>query len=187
MPGFWTNLVNLTRSEIPRGPAEANDNAPTPDAVCRALSVVGQGVYRLGRGGRSPMAATPFDRDGRCDCSGYAAWCLGLDRYQPGRIGGDWISTDSIVRDANGPRAMFQSVSITDWRPGDLVVYPGRYVAGARVAIGHVGVLVVPGPTIAECRVSHCAASRHAGKGAVRVSDGKPWVKRGVVVRLVTS
>lgn len=186
MPGFWTSLANLARSEISRGPVEAtslHDAAPDGDAtVRRALSVVGQGRYRLGRGGRKPLASTPFDAEGLADCSGYASWCLGLDRYQPGRIGGDWISTDSIVRDATGPQAMFRPVSITDWRPGDLLVYPGRRVGGVRVAIGHVGVITVPGATILECRVAHCAASRSPSGGAVRVSDGRPWVRSGIVV-----
>lgn len=185
MPGFWTNLLALGRSENPRGPTVPLADATEADAVRRALSVVGQGRYSLGKGGRSPAASTPFDREGRCDCSGMVAWAIGLDRYQPGRIGGDWISTDSIVRDAEGPRAMFRPVAITDWQPGDLVVYPGRRVGGVRVAIGHVGIVVVVGPTIAECRVAHCAASRHAGPGAVRVSDGRPWARRGVVVRRV--
>lgn len=196
MPGLWTSLVNLARSEIPRDPVDEHDAEPavaTPDAVKRALSVVGQGVYRLGRGGRKPLASTPFDAEGRCDCSGYVSWAMGLDRYQPGRIGGDWISTDSIVRDAEGPRAMFELVaaptprvpSVAHVSAGDLVVYPGRHVGGVRVAIGHVGVIAVVGPTIAECRVAHCAASRHAGPGAVRVSDGRPWAKRGIVVRRI--
>lgn len=36
-------------------------------------------------------------------------------------------------------------------------------------------------------RVAHCAASRHAGPGAVRISDGQPWAKRGIVARPIAN
>ena len=156
--------------------------APDPRAarvVERALRAVGTCTYSLGKGGRHPEADSPGDGEGRCDCSGYASWALGLDR-KSGAIDGGWISTDSIVRDARGPRRMFREVPIGDAKPGDLVVYPGRFVAGRRVGIGHVGVIVEPGPTILACRVAHCAAS---GKVAVRVSDGRPWARSGIVAR----
>lgn len=153
------------------------------EVVRRALSVVGRGTYALGKGGRRPHDPTPFDAEGRADCSGYASWCLGLDRYQPTGIDGGWISTDSIVRDANGPHKLFRVVSIDGALPGDLVVYPGRFLAGKRVGIGHVGVIVEPGATILACRVAHCAASRSVG--AVRVSDGRPWARTGIVARRV--
>ena len=183
-------LRSLVGSEIPSADSATVTASPVPmvdsATVRRALSVVGQGRYRLGRGGRKPAALAPFDRDGLADCSGYASWCLGLDRYQPGAIDGDWISTDSIYRDATGPHRMFRDVPVGgggQWAmPGDLVVYPGRHVGGVRVAIGHVGVVVEPGPTIATCRVAHCAAS---GKVAVRVSDGRPWARSGIVARRV--
>lgn len=152
------------------------------EVVRRALSCVGRGVYRLGRGGHRPADPAPFDASGASDCSGFASWCLGLDRYQPTAIDGGWISTDSIVRDARGPRRMFREVPIGEAKAGDLVVYPGRFVAGRRVGIGHVGVVVEPGATIAACRVAHCAAS---GPVAVRVSDGRPWARRGIVARRV--
>ena len=150
------------------------------EVVRRALSCVGRGVYKLGKGGRRPADPAPFDASGASDCSGFASWCLGLDRYQPTAIDGGWISTDSIVRDARGPHRMFVEVPIGEAQAGDLVVYPGRFVAGKRVGIGHVGVIVEPGPTILACRVAHCAAS---GKVAVRVSDGRPWARTGTVAR----
>lgn len=153
------------------------------EVVKRALSCVGRGVYRLGKGGRRPSDPAPFDAGGFCDCSGFASFALGLDRYQPTAIDGGWISTDSIVRDARGPHRMFREVPITEAKAGDLVVYPGRFVAGKRVGIGHVGVVVEPGPTILACRVAHCAASKSVG--AVRVSDGRPWARSGIVARRV--
>lgn len=170
----------------PLPPVPTTDDPPS---VRRARSVVGQGRYRLGAGGRDPLAPTPFDREGRADCSGYLSWTLGLDR-KTDRIGGGWISTDSIVRDATGPRRMFDLVPVNAAvQPGDVIVYPGRYVAGRRVAIGHVGIVasVPPGwayaapADLAALRVVHCAAS---GRVAVRESDGRAWARRGIVARL---
>ncbi len=148
--------------------------------VARALSAAGTCTYALGRGGRHPEAASPGDADGRLDCSGFASWCLGLDRKSDA-IDGGWISTDSIVRDATGKRRLFRSVD--EIHAGDLVVFPGRYVAGRRVAIGHVGVVVEAGPTIEACRVAHC----HGPSGrspAISVRDGRTW-RRGIAVRPV--
>ena len=176
------------RVDPPELAAVEAEIAATPDpragrAVARARQHVGTGRYGLGRGGRKPDAVTPFDRDGLCDCSGYASWALGLDRYQPGAIGGDWISTDAIVRDATGPRRMFRAVELIDARPGDLVVYGGRHVGGVRVRIGHVGMVVEPGATWEATRVVHC----HGGKApAVSESSAALWGRRvGIVARLV--
>lgn len=159
---------------------------PRPDlaarTVARARSMVGRGTYRLGAGGRHPDAASPLDAAGECDCSGFASWCIGRDRKEPQIVGG-WISTDSIVRDATGPRVLFQAVAPIDAAPGDLVVYPGRYVDGRRVAIGHVGVVVVAADTIADCRVVHCHGPS-GGSPAISERDGRPWARRGIVARL---
>ena len=161
------------------------------EVVARALSVVGQGRYRLGKGGRRPANLTPFDAAGLCDCSGFAAWSMGLDRYQPGRIAGDWISTDAIVADAQGPGRMFAVVGRltaggldrpAGWQPGDLVVYPGRRVLGRRVAIGHVGVVVaVTGPGWSGLDVVDCAGRRPPAI-AHRPDGGALWGRRGGVV-----
>lgn len=163
----------------PAAPAEHTAGAR---AALRARSQVGTGRYRLGRGGRRPTAPSPLDGAGECDCSGFASWAIELDRKDD-RIGGGWISTDSIVRDATGPRVLFEVLAPADCRPGDLVVYPGRYVGGRRVAIGHVGVIVEAADTIARCRVVHC----HGPTGqspAIEERDGRPWATRGIVVRL---
>lgn len=158
---------------------------PDPRAervVARARRHLGTGRYGLGRGGRHPDAVTPFDRDGLCDCSGFAAWSLGRDR-KTDEIGGGWISTDSIVADATGPRRMFRAVPIGEAAPGDLVVYGGQRVGGVRVRIGHVGVVVEAGATWDAVRVVHC----HGGKRpAVSESTAALWGrKRGIVVRPV--
>ena len=164
--------------------------APGVDVVTRALSVVGQGVYGLGRGGRRPLWPTPFDALGRCDCSGYAlSWAFGLDRYQPGRIAGDWLACDLVYADATGPRRMWRRVDVADVQPGDALVYPGRHENGRRVAIGHCAV-VVERPAVvtsfADCGVTHC----HGPAGhspAITRATGALWTRHGgIAVRRVT-
>lgn len=175
------------RPDPPELAAVEREIEETPDpraarVVARALSAVGTCTYSLGKGGRHPESPTPGDAQGRLDCSGFASWCLGLDRKSDA-IDGGWISTDSIVRDATGKRRLFRVVPAGQIRAGDLVVFPGRYVAGRRVAIGHVGVVVEAGPTIEASRVAHC----HGPSGrspAISVRDGRTW-RRGIAVRLV--
>lgn len=63
--------------------------------VTEARKWIGKGKYGLGKGGRRPRDGTPFDSEGRCDCSGFVCHCLGIDRFEDGV----WWNTDSIRRD----------------------------------------------------------------------------------------
>ncbi|MCX7799509.1 MAG: CHAP domain-containing protein [Fimbriimonadales bacterium] len=98
---------------------------------CRGLR------YRLGSGGFHPEDPWP-SRDGFCDCSGFAAWCLGLSRDQRRRFG-LWISSEGIWRDGLGERRLFAAVAQPF--PGCLVAFPDR--DGRQ---GHVGVVTRPIP-----------------------------------------
>ena len=69
---------------------------PPPPSVIEARRWVGQGVYGLGRGGRDPRDGTPFDSDGRCDCSGFVCHALGIDR----KHGDAWWNTSAIRADS---------------------------------------------------------------------------------------
>jgi cell wall-associated NlpC family hydrolase len=153
--------------------------------------------YGWGRGGRDPAAGTPADAKGRCDCSGYVAWALGLDRLQFVPAGGKkwvrqvdldgdgdldpavdlWLGTAGIIADARGDRLFFEPIP----RPelGALVVY----AAGEGRPAGHVGVIVggLPAEWDASSRaawlalqVSHCA-SAHKWPRAIQVTGAGPW------------
>lgn len=102
-------------------------------SVERARSAIGKGtIYKLGAGGRDPMAPLPGDAENRCDCSAFFAWSLALDVRQPGiplhkRYNGGRLTTSSIVYDARRPQketGLFTIVPTPD--PGDGVVYPWR-------------------------------------------------------------
>lgn len=135
-----------------------------------------------------------------CDCSGAIAWVLGVPRKIPGYARGyGWVSTDGIIRDAEDP-----AVELVEYVPigGDvrawecLVVYgwhddnaDGERDPGE---IGHVGIVssVPPGwsytgpASLEALSVWHCA-SGPSPTGAVRVSPGRAWRRRGRVVRVV--
>lgn len=119
----------------------------TTACLTRARTFLGlPSTYVLGAGGRDPMTPTPFTwRDGRrgADCIGFALWCRGIDRYQPGKFSyyDGWMNTDSILEDAR------HKVGGGHWRlldrptPGCLVIYPSLYRKGKITRMGHVGVV----------------------------------------------
>jgi hypothetical protein len=164
-------------------------------AIARGLQI----GYGWGRGGRDPAAGTPADAKGRCDCSGFTAWALELDRLQfvpaAGRkwvrqvdLDGDgdldpavdlWLGTGGIIGDARGDRRFFEPIA----RPelGALLVY----AAGDGRPAGHVGVITggLPAewdPTSKACwdrlRVTHCAKAHRWPRGVQETGAG-PWWK----------
>lgn len=156
--------------------------------VERARSAVGAGTrYGLGMGGRNPFARHPsvLVRGVRvCDCSGFAAWCVGVDRYLPNAVvphlpGGEWFETTNLWRDARSPFGFVREVPWIDARAGDLLVYPDR---GARQ--GHVGVVVAvdSGPL----EVLHCSRKNQSQTGDAIASTGpRVFVAGGAVVARV--
>ena len=160
------------------------------EAAERARSVVGRGTYGYGRGGRRPQWPSPFDALGRGDCSALAlAWAWGIDRFQPGRIGGDWMSTTACWRDARGRMRMVRPVPIEDVQIGDALDYPNLYDEHGEVArYGHCALVVgVPAGAkrFADLEVAHC----HGPGGrtpAVELASGALWDRMGgIAIRRV--
>jgi cell wall-associated NlpC family hydrolase len=122
--------------------------------VARAMSAVGRGIrYRLGHGGTKPDDPLPT-RTGYCDCSGFIAWVLNLNRA-PKTDRPFWIETTNIVNDALGARKAFIRLHAPE--RGCLVVYPDRKVMGRR-SEGHVGLVTEVGEggrlTVIDCSSS---------------------------------
>lgn len=149
----------------------------------RARSAIGHGtVYALGRGrgGRDPLTPSPADKLRRCDCSGFAAWACGLDRYQPAswlkQVNGGWLSTNGIISDAMAtPHAFFRRVAVPEL--GDLVVYGDRKVNGV-TRQGHVGIVA----EFPDLRVVHCSSSNYKRTGdAIQETDGAFFLARGAI------
>lgn len=163
---------------------------PDGQIVARALSAIGLPTrYRLGTGGQDPTARHPADACGRCDCSGYVAWSLGLPRLMRGdarlrAINGGRLSTAAMVACSADPGWILERVEAP--APGDVVVYarerPGGY--------GHCGIVVeVPAEwdrQEADCwrrlRVAHCNGS--SSPDAIVVGAGSMWRRRGKILRL---
>lgn len=76
------------------------------------------------------------------DCSDFACHCLGIPKNQMRGLATvasafTWLGADAISAGHIGqPRPLVEA------RPGDLIVFPGRWERGERVAIGHVEVCV---------------------------------------------
>lgn len=174
------------------------------EAVRRALSTEGRGRYGLGCGGRDPRAPDPFGayqrRPGESaavtrqrqalgrvwlDCSGALAWWWGEPRKDSAdgedEIAGDWLACDPLYADATGPRRFVRSVPAADVRPGDGLVYPGRWSGGRRMAIGHCA-LVIARPAVVtrlgDVAVMHCHGPSGQGPTVTR-GTGALWDRHG--------
>lgn len=107
--------------------------------IHRARQAVGRGIrYRLGHGGTHPQDPLPT-RTGFCDCSGFIAWVLGINRApKPERPW--WLETTNIYRDATSGKPFSTFVQLPAPEAGCLVVYPDRRVLGIRRE-GHIGLV----------------------------------------------
>lgn len=144
--------------------------------VARARGAVGAGThYELGAGGRDPRTTRPGPK---CDCSGFAAWCLGVDRYLPNAgvphlPDGEWLETTALFRDARSPFGFVTDVAWTAAQPGDLLVWPD---AGKRQ--GHVGVVSAAKPGVGPRLVVHCAVSNERRTGDAVAETGSELFER---------
>ena len=130
--------------------------------IDRARSVVGTPcVYALREGGRDPFAAHP---GAKCDCSGFVAWCYGVDRFLdnagvPHLDGRPWFETTTIAADAISPFGFVAEIDWTNALPGDLLVWGDRN--GKQGHIGIVSVVGDDGPS----RVIHCSSGNFKLRG----------------------
>lgn len=157
--------------------------------VARARSVIGAPIeYRLGAGGRDPRAKTPGTRPKgekeSCDCSGFVAWAVGVDRYLPNAgiptlPTGAWLETSAIYRDARSPFGVAVEVEWDMALPGDLLVYPDY---GGRQ--GHIGVVSeVSERGDGPLRVVHCSVGNFRATGsAIRETSVDVFRLNGSIV-----
>jgi cell wall-associated NlpC family hydrolase len=149
----------------------------------RARSQLGRGTkYDLGRGGWDPEALVAADAKGRCDCSGFVAWCVHECRHVSLRLYtdylGNWVETSAMVRDAKSPFGMFQQVAWSAAKPGMVIVY-GDSGDGHQ---GHCGIIVEvdsTGPT----SVVHCSKGGFERHGdAIQETGVDHFASRGAIV-----
>ena len=146
-------------------------------------------AYQLGTGGYVwwPDLEVPL----RCsDCSGFAAWCLGLPRDRADNVlgGPQWVETSQLHHDATGARHFVSAVPLADAQPGDLLVYPDP----GPDKQGHVGVVVdvkpaTSGPFASRLLTVDCGKRRPmAGKPssltAIAYEDQTDrWYRKGAI------
>lgn len=162
------------------------DGAPVKsfDVVARALSCVDQPAkYLLGAGDRDPAAASPVDpKNGGCDCSGFALWCLGIGRSTTDpshlrRVGHGakmaWLDTSAIVWDAWQPSGIFGRITLA--MPGSLILYPD-----AMGRQGHVGVVIEADGHGEATKVAHCSFGndKKTPGFAIRATGAQLWYRR---------
>lgn len=185
------NLISLTRDQVvARALAHLTfcERHPKAPRGTPAKPV----EYRLddsGRlGGDDPRASSCVDwsfgyRTPTSDCIGFALYCAGIARLQPGFHGrtGDYLNTDSVLADAHGRMFFFrQLLSGEAVKPGDLLVSPSTYLGGVRLRPGHIGVIVRPGAKMEHHAVIDCSP-RHGKSTAI--GFGYAWNNKCEVVR----
>lgn len=158
----------------------------TAEAVQRALSLVGQGVYRLGAGDWRPHAPdAPWRSDEACDCVGLVAWAYRWRRKRPGYNRGawssvvDWLNTDSMIEQAEHDHPDRLVEIATTPAVGDLIAWPSIRAHGKRARIGHIGIIVAV-PSVwrqryGELDVVQCQSRR---RPAVQRTTGSAWTRR---------
>lgn len=157
----------------------------TLDVVARGLGSVGHGaIYALGKGGFNPDAAYPWNAQHECDCSGFVAWCLGVNRHTDhpwyAKYNGGWLETTAIVRDAmERGVGMFDLVTWREARPGHLIVY-----GDAQGHQGHVGIITGCGGD-GPISAVHCSKGNQARvHDAIQDTGVTVWKERnGIVAR----
>lgn len=156
--------------------------------VQRARSVVNTGKYVLGKGGMKPDSASPLNTAGESDCSGFAAWAVGLSRHQPNNVfykalNGGWLETTAMTADGLRPGGLFEKVTVPE--AGDLICYGDRKVKTAegklKTVQGHVGVIseVVNGKVT---RVIHCSSGNYRRmKKAIQETSPEVFYNNGAI------
>lgn len=159
--------------------------SPLPNAaavVARARSQVGKPIlYALGEGGRDPREPD-CTTTGRCDCSGFAAWCVGIDRDLDNDLipyARGWFETTHLWDASDTPFGFVRRKSLAYATPGDLLVYPDHDGHQGHVAI----VVAVPGwvspavpphpwPSFVDLTIVHCAVmNERASGGASAIAE----------------
>jgi len=148
--------------------------------VSRARSAIGHETpYMLGHGGRDPLSTLPGDPE--CDCSGFVAWALGVDRYLPNGViphlpGGDWLETSSVYRDALSSYGFAALLPWSEAKPADVLVYPDR--EGHH---GHIGLVSKANGFGAEL-VIHCSLGNwNERHDAIQETDTRVFQRHGAV------
>lgn len=120
------------------------------------------------------------------DCSDFVCHCLGVPKGQARDYGialaSVWLGADAIALERVG-----KAHPLSEARPGDLIVYGGKWERGERVAVGHVEVCVefLADAVDFEIITIGCASSNHRHndqRSAIAERDKTDlWRRKGAV------
>jgi hypothetical protein len=155
------------------------------DVLLRAQMSVGTGTYGLGKGGRKPLYHFPWSPDDTkrlVDCSGFVAWCLGVDRHFDFDGDGqrEWLETTAVYNDATGAQLRFERVD--DAEEADVIVYPDRKIEGKRHE-GHIGIVSRVSEDGSVAAVIHCSTGNQRKTGnAIAETNPRVFQLNGAIV-----
>lgn len=172
------------------------EKIPRLEVLARAKSALGRRTtYVMGAGGRNPGAELPSMRvvheegmvDG-CDCSGFVAWCLGVDRYLPAWMphyeNGDWFETTAVFRDARAPWGFVADVPWQAAQIADVLVWGDRKGTDGKHHQGHIG-LVSEVDDKGPLSVIHCSLGEYRKTGdAIAETDCGIFARNGAIVAM---
>lgn len=170
--------------------------------VQRARNAIGRATaYRLGIGGRDPFAQMPGawidsaiskTRGNGCDCSGFVAWAIGIDRYLPNAMtngvlpGGFkpistnlWFETTSVYNDALAPYGYATAIDWMQSRIGDVAVWPDR--KGKQGHIGIISRIENAADAGMPTHIIHCSASNWRAGDAIAETSTSVFVRNEAI------
>lgn len=149
--------------------------------IQRARSSVGTGIrYGLGQGGRYPNDPHPT-RNGLLDCSGFIAWCIGIDRYQgdkgkPWSHRVQWVESTLLVIEGRRLDVLGERLAREIPRPvaGELLAWPDRpYKVLGKKFVRHGHVMLVEEVSGDRCTVWDCTSSKAVSRRQVSFKSVK--------------
>jgi hypothetical protein len=140
-PKSWAKYDDLRRSQ-PKPPLQRIGLLRKDSILSKARFAIRKNTrYVLGAGGYDPNAELPHDKNRGCDCTGFVAWCLGIDRRRS-RNDLVEVQSDALVIEANRPNG--NVVKLAKPEPGCVLVYGGVWLGkplqSVRVRPGHAAI-----------------------------------------------
>ncbi|UAY53243.1 CHAP domain-containing protein [Ferruginibacter albus] len=155
----------------------------------RARSLLGRHVtYKLGQGGFNPDQVPDQFNGTQLDCSGFVAWCLGINRHIAnqfyatinGENGRGWFETSAVYKDAQNSAGIL--TQITNPIPGCIAVY-GDYSIDGINHQGHIGIITEVDIYHKPIKVIHCSASNYNTTGdAVQENASQALINNNKVI-----
>lgn len=152
--------------------------------VLRARSGIGKNTRYSSPGVTPPLSASTWpETGGKCDCTGFLAWCLRISRKvnhpMYAKVNGGWFETTGIHADIEASWGYFEKLDIP--RVGSFVVYPDT--GGVDGHIGLISEVSGQSGMAGIVSVIHCSNGSWKKHGdAIRETDASVWLTKSASV-----